>query len=102
PGPGRAGRIVLDGRHEDAVIALRVGVQERLLLGDRAGRQRRVLRSRRHAEALRGGADVAGEDLVPDAVGPVVDVAVPDDELLLAAVVPAAAGQSRVGDGPAA
>src|SRR6185312_17208511 len=94
--PGRAHRVVLDRGHEHAVVPGGVLLQERLLLGDRAGRQRGVLAAR--AEVLRGCADVTGEHLVPHGVGPAVQVAVPDDELLLAAVQHGAAGELRVGD----
>ena len=80
--PGRARRVVLDRGNEDPVAAGCL-VQERLLLRHRAGGQRRVGLAARHAERLRWRAVVTGEDLVPDAVGPAVEIAVPDDELLL-------------------
>src|ERR1039458_10577827 len=88
-------------------MARGVGLQERPDLRQRAGRERRVRRgatgqARVSGEALRRGAHVAGEYLVPDAVGPAVEVAVADDELLLGAVDHGATGERRVGDEPAA
>ncbi len=85
-GPGRPGRIVLDRGNEDAVVAVRAGVEERLFLGHRAGGERGVRIRPRHAEILRGSAGVSAEDLVPDSVAPPVQVAVPRHPLLLGTV----------------
>ncbi len=41
--------------------------------------------------------DITREDLVPDAVAPAVEIAVPHDELLLRTVDHGAAGECRVG-----
>jgi len=84
-GPGRALGVTAQGRDEDFVMVVRVDIQERLFPGHRAGRQRRVWRGIEWGggERLGWGAHDAGEDLVPDAVGPASDLAVPHEELLL-------------------
>ena len=74
--------------HEHVERPVRARLQERLLLRLRGGGQGRVgVRAAGQAggggEALRRGTGVADEDLVPDAVAPAVDVAVPCYPLLL-------------------
>ena len=84
--------------------AARVHVQERRLSRHRAGRQRRVRATARRlrGEALGRRTHDAGEHLVPDAVGPVAEHAVPGEPLLLRAVDDDAAAERRVGDEAAA
>ena len=64
----------------------------------RAGRERRVRVPVRGGgrKILRRCADHAGEDLIPDAVGPAVNVAVANKELLLRAVYDSRARSLRV------
>ena len=99
-GPGGTRRIVLDRGNEDVVVALRVGVEERLFLGHRAGGERRE--NAAIAEILRGSAVIPAEDLVPYPVAPPVQVAVPRHPLLLGTVGYGCAGELGVGDEPAA
>ena len=101
--PGRAGRAVLDRGHEHVVVAARVGEQERLFLGHRAGGQHRVLLALA-GEDRRGRALHPGVDHVPQAVrapGRPADGAVADQELLVAEEVEVAA-YLAVGDEAAA
>ena len=96
--PRRARGVELHVRDEDVEVPVRVDVEERLLARDRVRVERRVRRVR---ERLRRRALDTGEDLVPDAVAPAVETAVPDQVLLLRAVDDAA-GELRVGDEAAA
>src|SRR4029079_5395958 len=87
-GPRRAGGVALRRGSEDVELPRVVLVEVRRLARDRAGRKRRVRSAARRGrrEALGGCALDAREDLVPDAVGPAVEAAVPDQPLLLRAV----------------
>ena len=92
--------LLLRRGHEDVVVAVRVHVQIGRLAGHRAGGERGVRATARRLcrEALGGSAHDTGEHLVPDPVRPAVEVAVPDQPLLLRPVDHSAAVELRVGD----
>ncbi len=102
--PGRPGRIVLDGGHEDAVPPAGVLVEVGGLARHRARWQGGVGSAAGclGREAFGRRAHHAREDLVPDAVRPAVEDAVPDQPLLLAAVDDRGAVELRIGDEAAA
>ena len=90
---------MLHAWYPDVVIACPVYVEVRRLAGHRTGRQRRVGRRR---EALRWRSHDAREDLVPDRVGPAIELAVPGYPLLLRAVDHGAGVELRIRDEAAA
>ena len=79
--PRRARGVVLDGRNEHVELLLRVLIQVRRFPRHGAGCEGRVLVAA--WEALGGRAHDTGEHLVPDAVGPRIDLTVPGHPLLL-------------------
>ncbi len=93
-----APRVAAGVGHADQPAAVGADVEERLLAAQRRAVERRVGRGREGR--LRGGADRAGEDLVPHAVGPLADLAVAGQPLLLGAVDDRA--RARVGEVAAA
>src|SRR5207244_9964126 len=86
--PGGAAGVAAGARDKDVVVSLSIHVQERRLARHRTDGQRGVWATawRMSREALRRCAHRAGEHLVPNAVGPTVQNAIPDQPLLLRAV----------------
>src|SRR5258708_15790437 len=104
-GPGGPRGVELHGRNEDVVVSGGGDVEVGRLSCHGAGRDRSVwlaaagLLSR---ETLAGGADNSRERLVPDTVGPAIELAIPDQPLLLRAVDDSAAVEFGIGDETAA
>ena len=101
--PRRAHGIALHRGYEYLVVPTSVDVRVWRFSRHRAGRERGIrTASILTGETLCGRIHDAREHLVPDSVGPAIELAVPDEPLLLRAVDHGAAVKLRIGDETAA